>query len=142
MQVQIRPVENGIPTTTIVPGSVKFVKPADITVAPRNDIASLRSTPTEVEFEEPVYLTAGEEYAIVLLAESVDYNVFVAQTYEEILGGTEGKVSKQPSLGSLFMSQSGSTWTPDQTKDLMFELERAEFQTTGLVHLELSLIHI
>ena len=136
MQVQIRPVENGIPTTTIVPGSVKFVKPADITVAPSNDIASIRSAPTEVEFDEPVYLTAGEEYAIVLLAESVDYNVFVAQTYEEILGGTEGKVSKQPSLGSLFMSQSGSTWTPDQTKDLMFELERADFQTTGFVYLE------
>ena len=136
MQVQIRPVENGIPTTTIVPGSVKFVNPADITVASSNDIASIRSAPTEVEFEEPVYLTAGEEYAIVLLAESVDYNVFVAQTYEEILGGQEGKVSKQPSLGSLFMSQSGSTWTPDQTKDLMFELERAEFQTTGLVFLE------
>ena len=136
MQVQIRPVENGIPTTTIVPGSVKFVKPADITVASSNDIATIRSAPTEVEFEEPVYLTAGEEYAIVLLAESVEYNVFVAQTYEEILGGQEGKVSKQPSLGSLFMSQSGSTWTPDQTKDLMFELERAEFQTTGFVYLE------
>lgn len=135
MQVQIRPVENGIPTTTIVPGSVKFVKPADITLAPNTDIASIRSNGTTVDFDEPVYLTAGEEYAIVLLAESVEYNVYVAQTYETIIGGNEGKVSKQPSLGSLFMSQSGSTWTPDQTKDLMFELERAEFETTGSVRL-------
>jgi len=135
MQVQIRPVENGIPTTTIVPGSVKFVKPDDITLAPNTDIASIRSNGTTVEFDEPVYLTAGEEYAIVLLAESVEYNVYVAQTYETIIGGNEGKVSKQPSLGSLFMSQSGSTWTPDQTKDLMFELERAEFNTSGTVHL-------
>jgi len=135
MQVQIRPVENGIPTTIIVPGSVKFVKPDDITLAPNTDIASIRSNGTTVEFDEPVYLTAGEEYAIVLLAESVEYNVYVAQTYETIIGGNEGKVSKQPSLGSLFMSQSGSTWTPDQTKDLMFELERAEFNTSGTVHL-------
>jgi hypothetical protein len=135
MQVQIRPVENGIPTTTIVPGSVKFVKPDDITLAPNTDIASIRSNGTTVEFDEPVYLTAGEEYAIVLLAESVEYNVYVAQTYETIIGGNEGKVSKQPSLGSLFMSQSGSTWTPDQTKDLMFELERAEFDASGAVHL-------
>ena len=127
MQVQIRPVENGIPTTTIVPGSVKFVKPEDITLAPNSDIASIRALATEIEFDEPVYLTAGEEYAIVLLAESVEYNVYVAQTYETIIGGNEGKVSKQPTLGSLFMSQSGSTWTPDQTKDLMFELDRAEF---------------
>ena len=135
MQVQIRPVENGIPTTTIVPGSVKFVKPDDITLAPNTDIASIRSNGTTVEFDEPVYLTAGEEYAIVLLAESVEYNVYVAQTYETIIGGNEGKVSKQPSLGSLFMSQSGSTWTPDQTKDLMFELERAEFEMVGSVRL-------
>lgn len=135
MQVQIRPVENGIPTTTIVPGSVKFVKPDDITLAPNTDIASIRNNGTTVEFDEPVYLTAGEEYAIVLLAESVEYNVYVAQTYETIIGGNEGKVSKQPSLGSLFMSQSGSTWTPDQTKDLMFELERADFDATGTVHL-------
>ena len=135
MQVQIRPVENGIPTTTIVPGSVKFVKPDDITLAPNTDIESIRSNGTTIEFDEPVYLTAGEEYAIVLLAESVDYNVYVAQTYETIIGGNEGKVSKQPSLGSLFMSQSGSTWTPDQTKDLMFELERAEFESSGNVYL-------
>lgn len=135
MQVQIRPVENGIPTTTIVPGSVKFVKPEDITLAPNTDIANIRSNGTTIEFDEPVYLTAGEEYAIVLLAESVEYNVYVAQTYETIIGGNEGKVSKQPSLGSLFMSQSGSTWTPDQTKDLMFELERAEFDMSGSVHL-------
>ena len=135
MQVQIRPVENGIPTTTIVPGSVKFVKPEDITLAPNSDIASIRAAATEIEFDEPVYLTAGEEYAIVLLAESVEYNVYVAQTYETIIGGNEGRVSKQPTLGSLFMSQSGSTWTPDQTKDLMFELDRASFSKTGTLHL-------
>lgn len=139
MQVQIRPVENGVPTTTIVPGSVKFVDPADINVTPNTDstlLTDVQANGTEVEFDEPVFLTAGEEYAIVLLAESVDYNVYVAETYAFLIGANqEGRVSKQPTLGSLFMSQNGSTWTPDQTRDLMFELYRAEFAPSATVQL-------
>jgi hypothetical protein len=141
LQVQIRPVENGIPTTRIVPGAVKFLDPSQITIAtnsvsndgtsPAETIEDVQAYPTEVEFDEPIFLTSGEEYAIVLLAESVEYNVYVAQTYEFVFGSDEDKVSRQPSLGSLFLSQNGFTWTPDQTKDLMFELDRAEFSASG-----------
>ena len=139
MQVQIRPVENGVPTTLLVPGSVKFVDPQDITVIPQTDSMSLsdiQNNGTEVVFDEPVFLTSGEEYAIVLLAESVDYNVYVAETYAFVLGANEeARVNKQPTLGSLFMSQNGSTWTADQTRDLMFELYRAEFASSAVVQL-------
>ena len=139
LQVQIRPVENGIPTTRILPGAVKFIDPANVTVTPLNTIdqdangmQTLATTgATEVVFDEPVYLTSGEEYAIILLAESVEYNAYVAETYEFVVGSGEDRVSRQPTLGSLFLSQNGFTWTPDQTKDLMFELDRAEFSTQG-----------
>ena len=140
MQVQIRPVENGVPTNRVIPGSSKFISPSNIPVTPltdQTDIQEVRDNPTVIEFDEPVYLTPGEEYAIVLLAESVDYNVYTAQTYEFVLGPSrEARVSRQPTLGSLFMSQNGSTWTPDQTKDLMFELDRAEFSISGQLILE------
>ena len=136
LQVQIRPVENGIPTTNIIPGAVKFLDPSEINIT---DLTSISSTSdaisqisgTEVVFDEPIYLTSGEEYAIVLLAESVDYNVYIAETSKTIVGTDQDKVSRQPTLGSLFLSQNGSTWTPDQTKDLMFELDRAEFSSSG-----------
>ncbi len=134
LQVQIRPVENGIPTTKIIPGAVKFVNPSDITVTTFDDsttMSSVESNFTTVEFDEPIYLTSGEEYAVVLLAESVEYNVYVAETSQTIVGSRQDKVSRQPTLGSLFLSQNGSTWTPDQTKDLMFELDRAEFNSSG-----------
>ena len=140
MQVQIRPVENGVPTNRVVPGSVKFINPSNIPVTPlteETDITTVRNNPTIVEFDEPIYLTSGEEYAIVLLAESIEYNVYTAQTYEFVIGPTrEARVSRQPTLGSLFMSQNGSTWTPDQTKDLMFELDRAEFDVSGTLLLQ------
>lgn len=139
LQVQIRPVENGIPTTRLVPGSSKFISPSLINVTPmtdQTDIADIRTQGgTDVQFDEPVYLSPGEEYAVVLLAESVKYNAYVAETYEFILGPNrrEGRVNKQPTLGSLFLSQNGSTWTADQTKDLMFELYNASFSTSANV---------
>ena len=135
LQVQIRPVENGIPTTNIIPGAVKFIDPSSITTTTldaNTTMSTIESNATTVEFDEPIYLTSGEEYAIVLLAESVSYNVYTAETSQFVIGPSrEDQVSRQPTLGSLFLSQNGSTWTPDQTKDLMFELDRAEFSSSG-----------
>jgi len=143
LQVQIRPVENGIPTSSIMPGAVKFIDPIDVVVAtnssgngPAETMADVQASPTVVEFDEPIYLTSGEEYCIVLLAESVEYNVYVAETYQNVFGSRQDRITKQPTLGSLFLSQNGFTWTPDQTKDLMFKLDRAEFQTSGSVVLD------
>ena len=141
LQVQIRPVENGIPTTRIVPGAVKFIDSSAITVTtnsvsgdgtgPAETIEDVQASPTIVEFDEPIYLTSGEEYAIILLAESVGYNAYIAETYQNVFGSREDRVTRQPTLGSLFLSQNGFTWTPDQTKDLMFELDRADFAVSG-----------
>ena len=146
LQVQIRPVENGIPTSNIMPGAIKFIEPDDVVIATNSvsgngsgsaeTIEDVQAHPTIVEFDEPVYLTSGEEYCIVLLAESVEYNVYVAETYKNVFGSREDRITKQPTLGSLFLSQNGFTWTPDQTKDLMFKLDRAEFQTSGSVVLD------
>lgn len=143
IQCQIRPVENGIPTGAILPGAVKFLSPSEVAVP--TDITRdaglmtrIRNAPTSFEFEEPVYLTPGFEYAIVLLAESTSYKAYVAQTYEFIIGSEEARVTKQPTLGSLFLSQNGSTWTPAQEKDLMFKLYRAQFASTGKVEIKNS----
>lgn len=139
LQVQLRSVENGNPTTNIIPGSVVFTNPGDINVpSDVNDIDDIRAAFTDIVFEEPIYLASGEEYAVVLLAESKEYNVYVAETTKFLLGSTEARVTKQSATGSLFMSQNGSTWTPDQSKDLMFTLYRPEFSTSGSVYLENS----
>ena len=139
LELQIRAVESGVPSNRIVPGSVKFIEPSDITVTPFNSattMADVQANATIVEFDEPIYLTSGEEYAIVLSSESVNYNVYIAETYDFVIGSREDKVSRQPATGSLFLSQNGSTWAPDQSKDLMFELDRAEFDTSGALVLD------
>ena len=139
LEVQIRAVESGVPSNRIVPGSVKFIEPSDITVTPFDSdttMADVQSNPTVVEFDEPIYLTSGQEYAIVLSSESVNYNVYIAETYNFVIGSREDKVTRQAATGLLFLSQNGSTWSPDQSKDLMFELDRAEFDTSGALVLD------
>ncbi|MFK5882864.1 MAG: DUF4815 domain-containing protein [Candidatus Izemoplasma sp.] len=43
-------------------------------------------------------------------------------------GGTGAGISRQPYLGSLFLSQNSSTWTADQMKDLTFSLNQYQFK--------------
>ena len=77
------------------------------------------------------------EYSIVLLADSIDYNVYVAKAGDLMLNSTELRVSKQPTLGSLFKSQNSRTWTPDQERDLTFTIDRANFtESSGYITLQ------
>ena len=139
VQCQIRPMENGIPTSAPLPGAIKFLRPDQVNIPSNlNNITTIRNTPTTFEFDEPIYLPPSRDYCIVLLADTTDYNVFVAKTYEFVVGSTEQRVNKQPTLGSMFMSQNGITWTPDQNRDLMFKLHRAQFSTSGTVELNNS----
>ena len=137
VQVQIRTVENGYPTGGPIPGAVKFLSPADVNIpADVDDITSVRAAPTDFVFDEPVYLTPGQEYAFVVKAESTAYNVYVAKIYDFVLGSTEARVNRQPTLGSLFLSQNQTTWTADQSRDMMFQIFRSEFSTSANALLE------
>lgn len=138
VECQIRPVVNGVPSSEEVIAS-KFLTPSQVSTfdddAPSDTVENTANVitygKTTFEFDEPVYLNPNTEYCVVLLAESVEYNVYVAETYALQLGSTESRVAKQPSMGSLFKSQNGTTWEPDQTKDLAFIIHRANFSNTS-----------
>lgn len=121
--LQIRTVDNGYPTTEIIPlGEV--VKPASgVTVSA--DASSV----TEFVFAAPIYLRANVEYAICLLANSIEYEAYIAELGQNSLGTTR-RISSAPYAGVLFKSQNGSTWSADQTKDLKFQISRAVFNTS------------
>ena len=124
VMLQLRPVVNGIPSADdIIPGAVKVLSPSSIAVS--DDASAV----TYFEFDEPIYLNGLTEYSMVLLADTTEYNVYVARAGDLQLNSTEARVAKQPSLGSLFLSQNARTWTPDQERDLTFEIQRADFST-------------
>jgi hypothetical protein len=137
VQMQIRRVENGFPVDRPLSGAVKFVSSDSVAIpSDLSNLATVQSTPTTFKFDEPVYLAPARNYSVVLLAETTAYTAYVAKTYDFVLGSTEQRIQKQPTLGTLFLSQSGITWTPDQTRDLMFRLKRAQFASSGTLKLK------
>lgn len=139
VQVQIRPVVNGYPhSSQVLPFADILVSPDQVNVASEETMMARFLTPelgsplddpslyTEVKFEAPVTLQPGTEYAIVLIANTIKYQVYISQVGRTILG-TDRLISTQPYLGSLFKSQNSSTWTPSQEQDLMFRLMRASY---------------
>jgi hypothetical protein len=137
VRCELRGVENGIPNSAPIAGAYVYLPPASVNIpADTENMASVQASPTTFEFEEPIYLLPDREYAVVLKAETIGYTSYVAETYAFILGSTEARVSRQPTLGSLFTSQNGFTWTPDQQRDLMFKLYRAEFSPSASAILE------
>jgi len=133
--LEIRPVQSGVPSqNTIVPGAVKTLTPIEVSVTRLTEnvtIAEIRNNPTKFEFDAPVYLQGNTEYALVLIANTQNYNVYVSKIGEYIINDTSQRVRKQPSLGSFFMSQNAITWTPDQFRDMMFRVNRANFTSSG-----------
>ena len=132
--VQIREVELGTPSQKILPFSEVELTPDKIQTSEDASVA------TSFEFESPVYLESQREYAIIVISNSNEYNVWISRLGESDVAtlATEQNqilVTTQRLLGSLFKSQNASTWTPSQYEDLTFELHRAEFATSGFVQM-------
>ena len=128
--VQIRETSLGLPNDRILPYSEVDLTPDQVIIS---DDSTAKTTFT---FEAPVYLTGNREYALVLLSNTTEYNVYISRLGEAditTLGTEAGQVlvTSQPILGSLFKSQNASVWTPSQYEDLKFNLYRSDFVGAG-----------
>jgi exosome complex RNA-binding protein Csl4 len=130
--LQIRDVSYGTPggPDKIIGGLEKVLLPSEVSTSSNGTVA------TTFTFDSLTRLEGGREYALVLLSDSDDYTVWIARMGEvEILTRNSPEVEKviinsQPSMGSLFKSQNGTTWTPSQEEDLKFKLKKCKFSTS------------
>ena len=74
-----------------------------------------------------IHLQQNVEYCFVLLSNSQKYYVYVAKLGEFDVTNPSFRITKQPHAGVMFKSQNGSTWTPDQERDIKFTINRANF---------------
>ena len=127
--IYIATVENGIPTQHIVPGSEVTLDPSQVNVG----APSFGNLPpaTRFEFDDPVYLEEGHEYAIVVFSNSNKYRLWVGTIGERDIVSGRG-VYKNPYAGVMFKSQNSSTWTPEQNTDLAFRINQCVFDTTAM----------
>ena len=129
-------VENGIPTQKVIPGTEVILNPDDVNASV--DGAGTNSTQASVmtpfTYDQPVHLQPGVEYAIVVLSNSPEYRLWMAET-----GGTDNnttppqKISKNPYAGVSFKSQNASTWTPNQNRDFKFKINKAVYSSSKTV---------
>ena len=137
--LEIRPQVAGVPHGGKVIAK-KSLLPSEVNVlsGTAGDTNLDSTTSTNFKFDRPVKLKSGNEYAIVLVSDSLDYVVWTAEIGQPQLGtgGDTGVpariVDAQPHLGSFFKSQNGVTWTPEQNQDLAFVLNKCVF-TPGQV---------
>lgn len=125
--IELRTTLNGYPTKTILPFSQVHLNPSQVSTS------DVGANATTFIFPSPVYLRAGQEYALAVIpdANNPDYQVFVAQIGgEDVLDDTVS-VTQDWGIGSLFMSHNNSTWSAIQNEDLKFTLYRANFSTGG-----------
>jgi hypothetical protein len=141
--VAITRVVDGLPSNEII--AEKTLEPAYIVtptvtvngVTRFSDAPPSYGTPTftKFTFQDPVYLLPGTEYAIQLITESPDYEVWTAIMGDEYVdaNGNTRRVSEQPYVGKFFKSQNASQWAPILNQDLMFQINRASFSTSPSV---------
>ena len=125
-------VENGIPTQNIIPFSKVVLQPSEILAQHNLDEWSNEdaSTATTFTFDAPVYLQPGVEYAIVVMSNSPDYRLWMAETGGDDVND-QGRIDKNPYAGVSFKSQNASTWTPDQNRDFKFTIYRTQYDTSS-----------
>jgi hypothetical protein len=124
--VAITKVVDGIPSNEII--AERTLEPAYV-VTSSAPPAKGSNLSTKFSFTDPVYLLPGTEYAIQLITESPDYEVWTAvmgDEYTDIYGNVR-RVSEQPYVGNFFKSQNASQWVPILNQDLMFIINRASF---------------
>jgi len=130
--IEIRPNFNGFPSTSlIVPFSEVSVLPSDVVINAGPDATKT----TNFVFQAPVYLTPGE-YSIIIKTNSTKYELFSGEFGFPVLDsdGTvdtnNTKITKQPNIGTLFLSQNAGLWEANTNESLMFKLNSCKF-TTG-----------
>ena len=131
VSVEIREMDNGLPTRKTIGGEIVRKPSSEITVN------ATAQTPTTFTFLNPIFLLPGNEYCFVAKPEgnSTDFEIFTAELGQLDItnANLNTRIDKNNALigGVLFTSSNDSTWTPRQNLDIKFNMKIAVFSTTS-----------
>jgi len=129
IELQIREVINGMPGPRIIPNGTSRLAPASILTSTTTS-GTTTFLPSQFNFADLVYLQNDTEYCIVPIPENDDegYEMWISELGENQIGTTE-RITKQPAAGMMFSSANNRSWSPMQSKDMMYNIRRANFKT-------------
>jgi hypothetical protein len=140
--LEVRPVVSGYPligegsyaypyaSKTIVPSTSSIIQDG-VTPTPGSKDGSVASNGTKFTFDAPIHLLPGE-HALVLNSNSSEYSVYSAEI-GEVQINTGIPISEQPYSGKMYKTNNNTIWTEIQGTDLMFVINRCDFETDGLL---------
>lgn len=120
-----------VPLTAGIPDFSQILGNATL-LASEVNVSDTGQTATTFEFDHPIYLSSGTDYAFVIEPEahSPDYLIWTST-----VGGfdvfTNEQVYKNPYDGVLFISANRASWTAYQSEDIKFRLYRSRFTATS-----------
>jgi hypothetical protein len=133
---------NGFPTGNPLDYSQVTLYPDSVNVSESPQYLD-SATYTDFKFSVPVYIRPDTLYAFIVQSNTSGYKLWSASQNDLPVSSSVktlptdptptalSKITKSPYVGSFFESQNGITYTPDQTKDLMFVINRCRFTTTN-----------
>lgn len=133
--VQVRKMTNGYP-------SIELVYPYAWSKLEGNKINKSKnsSLSSRFKFETPLFLPSNEEYCFVVMTNSEKSTIWCSEMGQKSFKDTDKDlptgeiISKQPYLGSMFISQNNTTWDAEQNKDIKFRINRCKFKSnTGSI---------
>lgn len=120
--VELRSMVNGYPSSEVLAR-----KDYTTDVVPVSDDATAAFS---VKFDFPVFTRGGVEYCFVVGGWTPDTRIWVSKMGGKDVTFPEKTVETQPSLGSSFRSQNGTTWNAEQFEDIKYNIYVARF-TSG-----------
>lgn len=137
ISLEIREVVNGLPgdKSKLVGNLKKILLPSEVS------ISSDASISTTFKFDTLTKLEGGREYAIILITNSNNYEIWSGSVGSvDISTSTLPEVnkviiSKQPLIGNLFTAQNGYNWIANSEASLKFKLNKASFNSSGTARL-------
>jgi len=118
--VQIREMENGVPTRKAIGDSTASLRSDAIQVDAQGKLA------TTFTFDSPIYVLPGREYCFSVIPEgnSDEFQLWLAELGQTDISGTYGsfRIDKQPAAGVLFTSSNDYNWSVRQTQDLKYTI--------------------
>ena len=132
IMVQVRSMTNGYPSVNLVYPYAWAKKLGTDVNKSKNSSAG-----TTFVFPSPLFLPSNEEYCFVVMTNSEKTTIWCSEMGQKAFrdvdtGVPSGEIiSKQPYLGSMFVSQNNTTWDTQQNKDLKFKINRCKFKTSS-----------
>lgn len=135
--MQIREMENGLPTRKVIGDSITFVKASNITTSNDGTVA------TTFTFDNPIFLLPGNEYCFSLIPEgnTDEFEIWIAELGQFDVSGeySQQRIDKQPAAGTLFTASNDYVWSVRASQDVKYTIYVADFSqgtTTGTAYIE------